>query len=181
MGREIRRVPPNWQHPTWTADDAKYRDLVEKPRPCFDETFSDAASKWKNEFKRWEDGSHEDLERSPELREQYEFWEWHEPPDPETHRPMFTAEPTWWQVYETVSEGTPVTPPFETQQALAEYLIANGDFWCQKSGENPPTREQAEAFVRVGFGLTFLLENGDLKDSYQAAPTFSTETGGTTQ
>jgi hypothetical protein len=64
-------------------------------------------------------------------------------------------EMTWYQVYETVSEGTPVTPPFETQSELVEYLVANGDFWdqrCRKEGSSimecaPWSRKQAEAFV----------------------------------
>ena len=58
-------------------------------------------------------------------------------------------------MYETVSEGTPVTPPFATKEELVEYLIEHGDFWDQKRRKegntimpcDPWTREQAETFV----------------------------------
>lgn len=63
---------------------------------------------------------------------------WSEPP-----------EGPWWQVWETVSEGSPVTPAFATAEELVDYLVKNGDAWCQKRpDERPPTREAAENFVK---------------------------------
>jgi hypothetical protein len=52
-----------------------------------------------------------------------------------------------WQVWETVSEGSPVTPVFITADALIDYLVSHGDAWDQKRGEGGWTREQAAAFV----------------------------------
>jgi len=54
---------------------------------------------------------------------------------------------TWFQAYETVSEGTPVTPPFATQEELIDYLATRGDFWDQHRGEGPWPRENARKFV----------------------------------
>jgi hypothetical protein len=45
-----------------------------------------------------------------------------------------TEPPTgdWWQVWETVSEGSPVTPAFETAEALIEHLVQHSDAWDQR-------------------------------------------------
>lgn len=55
------------------------------------------------------------------------YWEYEPPPDPDRHRPAFGAEATWYQVYETVTEGTPVTPPFETLAELVDWLVEKGE------------------------------------------------------
>jgi hypothetical protein len=65
--------------------------------------------------------------------------------------------PTWFQVYETVSEGTPVTPPFATKEELVDYLVANGDFWDQHRGDGGWSRENAEAFVGAGFAMSLVV------------------------
>lgn len=53
-----------------------------------------------------------------------------------------------WQVWETVSEGSPVTPVLSTREALIEYLVQHGDAWDQKQGDGGWKRENAEAFVK---------------------------------
>ena len=86
------------------------------------------------------------------------FCDWHGGViDAEYCRPHWNEDATWFQVYETVSEGTPVTPPFETQDQLIEYLVKNGDFWDQKRREDgrshfmncdPWSKQRAENFVK---------------------------------
>jgi hypothetical protein len=58
-----------------------------------------------------------------------------------------------WQVWETVSEGSPITPVFATADELIEHLCTVGTTWDQKSiaqgwQKGLPTREQATAFVK---------------------------------
>ena len=70
-------------------------------------------------------------------------------------------EPTCYQMYETVSEGTPVTPVFETEDELVDYLVNVGTFWNQKY-----SREAAEAFVKTGWAPSFVMlraESGAMK------------------
>jgi len=59
-----------------------------------------------------------------------------------------------WQVWEKVSEGSPVTPVFPTAEALAKYLSTVGDLWHQKTDwlrrEPLPTYQQALDFVLEG-------------------------------
>jgi hypothetical protein len=50
------------------------------------------------------------------------------PPDPAYYRPWKDDEATWYQVWETESEGTPISPPFATREELVEYLVNNGGF-----------------------------------------------------
>lgn len=63
-----------------------------------------------------------------------------------------------WQVWETVSEGSPITPVFPTAEELVEHLCTVGTVWDQKNAQDfpyeglrLPTREQAEAFVKSGW------------------------------
>lgn len=145
MGREIRRVPPFWAHPRYTYENDRYGNRAGEYHPMHDQAYREAAKEWKERFLAWEasDDKH---------KEEYEFWEWDGmPPKPDWYLPEFKEEPTWFQVYETVSEGTPVSPPFATGEELVDYLVAAGDFWCQnRPDEPPPSREAAEAFVLRG-------------------------------
>lgn len=55
---------------------------------------------------------------SPDHLEDYEKWESYEPPSGEG-----------WQVWENVSEGSPITPVFKTGQELIEHLSSKGTSW----------------------------------------------------
>jgi len=147
MGREIRRVPPNWQHP----------ENEHGFKPLHDQSYLEALNEWLENHRQWEAGTHRDLSDgvSKVVYPHYAYWGGNAP-DVESYRPEWKpGEATWWQVYETVSEGTPVTPPFATQQELVEYLVTEGDFWDQRRRKEgvvsvpcqPWTRKQAESFV----------------------------------
>ena len=51
------------------------------------------------------------------------------PPDPKDYMPQWSPdETTMFVMYETVSEGTPTSPAFETPEALARWLADNDTF-----------------------------------------------------
>ncbi len=52
------------------------------------------------------------------------------------------GERTHYQVYETVSEGTPMSPVFATKEELIEWLVNDG------GQDGPHSRKAAEAFVK---------------------------------
>jgi hypothetical protein len=56
-----------------------------------------------------------------------------------------------WQMWETVSEGSPITPVFSSAEALVEYLVAKGT-----TGDPPYRRSAAEAFVKEGWAPSFI-------------------------
>jgi hypothetical protein len=133
MGLKIRRVPPNWEHPTYLGG-FRYGQFM----PIYDQSFSEASQEWKEGLAQWEAKTHLDYQ------EGREFWEWYgNPPDREHYLPDDLPEKTWYQVYSTVSEGTPRTPPFPTLEELYNHLIAAGIF-----RDNTPWDEaSAQEFV----------------------------------
>ena len=129
MGREIRRVPPNWQHPEHEVPDHRLGGFVKRPKPLHDESYGTVIAEWIENHLLWETGKHPD--QQGEDRSQYRYYaQWGgDAPEVGKYRPDWKeGEATWWQVYETVSEGTPVTPAFATAEELIDYLVANGDY-----------------------------------------------------
>lgn len=160
MGREVRMVPPNWQHP---------RDAMGHLQPMFDRDFAEAATEWKAEFAKWESGERPDYcddEKSHGL----EFWEWDGgPPDRKYHRTWKPDNATWFQVWETVTEGTPVTPAFATREELAAHLAEHGDDWDQTRGHGGWGIERASAFVNSGWAPSAVITGGRVLESKDVA------------
>jgi len=161
MGREIRRVPPGWEHPKKRTFNFSKCEYMESFQPLHNMPYSKAIGDWIRAHDQWKAGVHEDQAKRPEYRTKYPHYAQYagNPPSVEYYRPEWPEWPedqmTWFQVYETVSEGTPVTPPFATREELVEYLVANGDYWDQqRRAEGRPAKEcgpwsrvNAERFV----------------------------------
>lgn len=79
-------------------------------------------------------------------------WESTEPPEGEG-----------WQVWETVSEGSPVTPVLPTKEALIDYLVSHGDSWDAKRGDGGWSRKAAESFVNSGWAPTMIMSSAGLR------------------
>ena len=188
MGREIRRVPPNWKHPR--EDVLGYSKagwgFTEKYIPMRNASVEDAWEEWREYWQEWLDGGHDEVIKKygasdyPKNEPYRSFCEWHGlPPDPKSYRPSWTEhEATWYQVYETVSEGTPVSPPFATQAALVDYLVENGDFSDQQRREEgahdmdcrPWSREDAERFVyETQWAMSLIGDKNGLRSGFRSA------------
>ena len=142
MGREIRRVPPNWEHPR--KEDGRFKSLL-------NQDYESASEQWIRGFMAWEKG--DDANRGKASCSYY--WEWNGgPPDKDDHRPKWEQEPTHYQIYETVSEGTPVSPVFETLGDLVAWLKGQG--YSDKA---------AMEFTKLGHACTMVLIPG--KGIYQ--------------
>ena len=155
MGREIRRVPGDWEHPKYTEADAPLRNLVGEYRPLYDEDYETAANEWLANLALWQRGEHPS---QPSGYGRY-FWEYDAPPDEDTHRDRKWSadEATHFQMYETVSEGSPVTPSFATTAELVNYLVEIGDFWDQSRGTGGWKREAAKQFVETGWAPSMVV------------------------
>jgi hypothetical protein len=151
-------------------------------QPMHSGSFEEAAAEWKAEFTKWEAGERPDYYTKDENEPEPEYWEYNgDPPDRAYYQPWKDEDATWFQVWETVSEGTPVTPPFETKGELIDYLVANGDFWDQDRRRqraagrdicmncDPWTRQQAEAFVNgPGWAPSMVLDANGFQSGVEA-------------
>lgn len=96
---------------------------------------------------------------TPEIKVLADSWERTEPPLGEG-----------WQVWETVSEGSAITPVFATREALIDYLVEGGDGWDRKRGDGGWSRENAESFVNAAWAPSLIGVAGDLHAPRDGAP-----------
>ncbi len=84
------------------------------------------------------------VEAHPGQRQAAEAWKSQDPPTGKG-----------WQVWETVSEGSPVTPVFETAETLVDHLVSVGTW------DKAWTRQAAEGFVHgSGWAPTGMFKDG---------------------
>ncbi len=135
MGREIRKVPANWEHPK--LDNGNYQ-------PMYDEYYGDVLNDWIKENNLWSKGTHPDLIESPRIKDEYPFYaQYHGgPPDVDFYhtRKYNSEELTHIQLYETTSEGTPKSPVFKAEEfeKLCEYAAEN----CATFADFKATKEE---------------------------------------
>ena len=131
MSREVRRVPLDWQHPmVWAERWDKDRQCVRPmlvPRALADD-FSGAVAKWERDGR--------------DVAER---------PDPLDYMPDFSdRDPAslGWCMYETCSEGTPISPVLGSPEELARWLTDNG---ASAFGYSTATYEQWLNVCRGGW------------------------------
>jgi len=155
MSRELVRVPPNYEHP---------RIIVERwngPRwvmkPTFHHTsYEDALSEFeekKARVGRGELDKYEECYRGKTSEETIANWlEDHSAPEKDWYRNWKVEDATWFQLWQTVTEGGPVSPAFETKEELVEYLVRYGDeFYDEEPRIRPWARDYATDFI-MGVG-----------------------------
>lgn len=153
MGREIRKVPKNWQHPK--DDNGNYI-------PMHDQSFDEALKEWQDGLAKWIAGEDPDADKFDYPKTEPGYSEWHgASPDPESYRKetWTEAEANCFQVYETVSEGTPTSPVFESLEALENWLVEQGH-----------SRTAAANFCEGGWAtsMIFNLGTGEMKQGIDA-------------
>ncbi len=113
MGRELRRVPIDWEHP---------KDAQGHYDPHYNQTYIEAVAEWEAERTAFLNDPEE------QARADMPFEEWYgSHPKQEYYRPEWpVGTATAYQVYETVSEGTPVSPVCKSESDLRKWLIAQG-------------------------------------------------------
>lgn len=120
MGKEIRMVPPTWEHP---------RDERGEYVPLFDRSYEEAVRDYEYMRQLWEEGRHPSQIDWPTETAGLTLDQWDGgPPDPGVHRQESWREDqaTAWILYENISEGTPISPKFESLEALFAWMRASG-------------------------------------------------------
>lgn len=161
MGREVRRVPPDWKHPT---------DSRGRLQPMFNDSYENKLAEWTEGKRRWDSG--EDPDRAANPKDDgsfFTFEEWNgDTPDVDYYRPNWPDETrTAFQVYETVSEGTPVSPVFATKDELVFWLMNDGSGMGIGGVRMPLSRAQAERFADSGHALSMVADSSGVRSGLQ--------------
>jgi hypothetical protein len=148
MGREIRRVPANWEHPKETDGTNRGGGY----HPMRGENYEKAMREWFANHNAWLDGTHHCLVDKSTTREETPYFaDWDgNPPDVADYVKYEQEECTHFQMYETVTEGTPVTPVFASLQELEDYLVNVGEMAGTRYNKKY-SREGAHAFCHSGW------------------------------
>lgn len=150
MGREVRRVPKDWVHPR----DGFYGDGTKKYRPLLT-GYSDDVKRWDEAHAQWQKGLKRDyatdgwkpLDADDAKTTFSEFYG--ERPRKRDYMPEWTPEEaTHLMMYETTTEGSPISPAFETPEQLARWLTDNS---ASAFGPVTATYEQWLATCRDGW------------------------------
>jgi len=142
MGREVRRVPKDWQHPT---ENGRLKPLHEG----YAETLAGFLA----------------MQSKDGLQKALDYYG--TAPDINDYMPEWTeAEKTHIQMYETCSEGTPISPVFEFPEQLAHWLASTH---ASAFGGMTATYEQWLEVARGGWAPSAVVENGELKSGVAIA------------
>lgn len=146
MGRQLRKVAANWQHPK--NENGNYISL-------FDGKFSERLAKWEEENAQWEKGFRDDRNGGWKPKEADElnmtFAEWDgEKPVKEDYMPEWKNEElTHVQLYENTSEGTPISLVYLANEIekLCEYAAEN----CSTFAYFKATKEEWQSMLDKDF------------------------------
>lgn len=117
MTLEIRKVPNQWIHPV--DHDGKYK-------PMFDENYDQALLEWFRDYMLWLLGIHPKQSSFDTGRHYAEFVK--DPPSSIYYRKYDDEDCSYFQVYENVSEGTPLSPILKTRENVIDWLVQNENF-----------------------------------------------------
>lgn len=96
---------------------------------------------------------HGEHEQYPGQRAEREAWEPHDPPQGDG-----------WQLWESVSEGSPVSPVFATAEELVQWLTTSEGGAAAGPSRRPMTIEQARWFVGAGWAPSGFVNAGGVHD-----------------
>jgi len=126
MGRGIRRVPADWEHPQ--DEDGTYRPLLTGYTGALRD-WEEAREHWeRGEVHRWVDDEFKWVpagNEGPNTDESFEDW-YGTKPVQDRYMPEWPEDQrTHLQMYETCSEGTPISPVMRAPEELARWLADN--------------------------------------------------------
>jgi len=163
MGREIRRVPKNWEHPIG-SDGRQYKAL-------WDGNYDEELADYQKHLNQWNKGFTDDYEGGwkpiEDRHRNMTFSDWHGGrPYKEDYMPKWSdEEKTHIVMYETCTEGTPISPAFDNPQDLAQWLFDNG---ASSFGSRTATYEQWLGVCKGGYAPSAVVIGGELKSGVEA-------------
>ena len=171
MGREVRMVPPGWQHPkVWNgfSGTMEYRGLMAGPYSKRAAEWDLGAAKWKEGLREvWRPNQPSEWEPIPAHDLEVTFEEW-DGPRPQAVDYMPEWEPgqaNMLMMYENTSEGTPISPAFDTPEELARWLADNG---ASAFGASTATYEEWLATCKSGYAVSMVVSGGVMQSGVAA-------------
>ena len=173
MSRKVRHVPADWKHPVYTESNAPYPNRVGRPIPLFDGSYKRDAEEWDEGWAKWQEGLCEsygtagkwapiDPEHAGLRYTDYAGTR----PSPDDYMPDWPeADRTHLMMYETTSEGTPISPAFATPEELARWLADNG---ASAFGGSKATYEQWLFAARGGWSPSAVVVDGQIQSGVEA-------------
>lgn len=166
MGREIRLIPPGWEHPR--NEQGHLIPLLKGP-------FSAALAEWEEGNAHWQAGEIRNRwvdgvawQPKPEAAlasAAYEQWNGARPVAADYMPEWADGEATLLVMYESTTEGTPISPAFETPEELARWLADNG---ASAFGGMTATYEEWLATCRRGWAPAGALIDGAIMSGVEA-------------
>jgi hypothetical protein len=172
MSREVRRVPADWVHPKLNDGYGEYYHDGTPRLRGLNTDFSKRLADWKNEKDHWEAGNYpsyiSEESRQDAMAGRLSFEEYYgDAPKRQDYMPEWTPEEaTHFQMYETCSEGTPISPVMETPEALALWLAANG---ASSFGSSTATYDQWLATIKAGWAPSAIISNGVFRSGVECS------------
>jgi hypothetical protein len=167
MGREVRRVPANWQHPkAWNA----YRGEMAFVPLYEANDYAERAAEWDEEFAKWREGLERNFNGWEPIGEEHRNTRYSdyagERPSPDDYMPDWPAEQrTHYMMYENTSEGTPISPAFATPEELARWLTDNN---ASAFGGEGASYDAWLRVARGGFAPSAVLCGGVMQSGVEA-------------
>lgn len=166
MGRQVRMVPADWQHPTFTAENAYRPSQIGMVRPLRD-NFNARVAEWDEENEMWNRGLRRSYGSNTEQwvsnedsrSETYEEYAGSRPVQ-EDYMPDWPADQrTHFMMYEDTSEGTPISPAFATAEELARWLVDTG---ASAFADMTATYEQWLSTIRRGSAISAVMTSAGM-------------------
>lgn len=171
MGREVRMVPPGWQHPTCWAKDWQTNRPRLQFKSLMDGSYSERVAEWDEEAAQWDKGLVHDYStngwkpKDQSYTGTYTEWAGSRP-DAADYMPDFPpGTATHLMMFETTSEGTPISPDFATPEELAHWLADNG---ASSFGDSTATYEQWLAVCRGGWAPSAVMDAKGFRSGVEA-------------
>jgi len=162
MSREVRCVPPGWVHPK--NERGRYIPLLTD--------FKKYVEQWDLGKIKWEQGMKWDFMNDVWIPKDEEdaFMSYPhsegERPRPEDYMPEWSPEEcTHLQMYETCSEGTPISPVLSSPEILAHWLADNR---ASAFGDMTATYEQWLHTIKLGWAPSAISGGGTLMSGVEA-------------
>ena len=135
MSREVRMVPKKWKHPKIHK---RYIPLLEGRNNAFQKRLTEYLSDEEDDYE----------------------------PKQENYMPNWKDEEcTHYMMYESISEGTPMSPAFKTREKLAKWLTDNN---ANAGAFSTATYDQWLAMIKQKYACSAVICNGKMMSGVEA-------------